>query len=590
MLLRFSNDNFMEELMGLLVENPKDLVAYRAYPEVWSGKPEDGSPLKLYQPAHQRYYLVATNLVCRRPGLPDRVLAPTKGEKTSFVVRRLQPIESDQTPTPVVDPGFLDGFEEYAFVVEVDQGVWRRVGPPQDPTTRDLLPKEQQHPLFGVGYQEETKLNRRLLAGLIPVGNYENYLGAPLMEDQVGSSTKEADTEPEIDENNDPRMAYLQMQVIAPWRSLKKLRENTERRLGNDLRSNFDEDAVPDGSDEISKQDEQLKRQLEMSSWYILLDLADFLETYDTAGNVLGELNQLGGVYRDLATSLAGVVNFRECLESAMMEFDEAIESALAYPPGEDAVSAYYLNSNSEIILQEGWPKLEACRSNGVAYSLADTDFIEMVNENGDLLLVNLIRDALKDQEADQDAPALPLAARQAALAAKTDLGQDAWFIIRCVFDRPRCVGAARKVVSAGTQPFQMASYFDPEAPSRSVRISLPLDTSPAGLRKFSKNTAFVLSDILACQIGQVQDITLGDLVLSVLPWPFHKPLPDPEEGGCSEQSGDGLVCSLSIPIVTICALLLLIIIAKVLDYFFRWIPYLIACFPLPGLKGKEKT
>ena len=38
-------------------------------------------------------------------------------------------------------------------------------------------------------------------------------------------------------------------------------------------------------------------------------------------------------------------------------------------------------------------------------------------------------------------------------------------------------------VVSDPTQPFQLAGFFDPDAPARPIRIALPIDTSPAGLR-----------------------------------------------------------------------------------------------------------
>jgi hypothetical protein len=170
------------------------------------------------------------------------------------------------------------------------------------------------------------------------------------------------------------------------------------------------------------------------------------------------------------------------------------------------------------------------------------------------------------------------------------DQSQPAWYIIRCVFERPQCADQEAFTFSQPTEPFQMAGFFDPDAPARPIRISLPLDTSPAGLRKFSKNTAFVISDVLACQIERAGDLTLGDLVLSVLPWPFHKSLPDPKAGSCAEGSGLslGMICSLSIPIITICALILLMIIVTLLDTIFRWLPYFIICFPLPSLKGKD--
>jgi hypothetical protein len=48
------------------------------------------------------------------------------------------------------------------------------------------------------------------------------------------------------------------------------------------------------------------------------------------------------------------------------------------------------------------------------------------------------------------------------------------------------------------------------------------------------------------------------------------------------------MICSLSIPIITICALLLLMIIVNLLDIIFRWVPFFLFCFPLPKFKGKD--
>jgi hypothetical protein len=144
-------------------------------------------------------------------------------------------------------------------------------------------------------------------------------------------------------------------------------------------------------------------------------------------------------------------------------------------------------------------------------------------------------------------------------------------------------------VVSRETEWFQMASYFDPDAPARPIRIPMPVDTTPAGQRKFAKNTMFVVSDTLACQIDKARSLTFGDLVLSVLPWPFHKNLPDTLDDECENVSLNiGQICTLSIPIITICALILLIIIVFLLDVIFKWVPYLIFCLPLPGLKAKK--
>ena len=134
-----------------------------------------------------------------------------------------------------------------------------------------------------------------------------------------------------------------------------------------------------------------------------------------------------------------------------------------------------------------------------------------------------------------------------------------------------------------------MAGFFDPDAPARPIRIALPIDTSPAGLRKFDKNTAFMISDMLCGQINRVKGMTLADLVLSVLPWPFHQDLPKSDGGPCASGGIEfGMMCSLSIPIITICALLMLMIIVSLLDIIFRWMPFFIFCFPLPKFKSKS--
>ena len=199
--------------------------------------------------------------------------------------------------------------------------------------------------------------------------------------------------------------------------------------------------------------------------------------------------------------------------------------------------------------------------------------------------LAVLLQAALPALDPAQPQPEPALATMQPA-----DM-RDAWYVLRLVYERPDCAPFEGTVVSAPTRPFQMAGFFDPDAPARPVRIGLPLDISPAGLRKFDKNTAFMMSDMLCGQIDRMKGIGLVDLVLSVLPWPLHKDLPVPEKGDCKTGSPEmalGVMCSLSIPIVTIAALILLMIIVSLLDFVFRWMPYLIACFPLPGFKGRK--
>jgi hypothetical protein len=187
----------------------------------------------------------------------------------------------------------------------------------------------------------------------------------------------------------------------------------------------------------------------------------------------------------------------------------------------------------------------------------------------------------------ESDVRALPFALRLRDALQATQ-GDEGWFVIRFVHVNRDCGPLHPPTMSEATERFQLASFFDPDAPARPIRISMPLDTSPAGLRKHSRGAAFVLSDLLCGQVQRAKGMGLIDLVLHVLPWPFHKELDLGDGSGCKNGSLEiGMICSLSIPIVTICALILLIIIVSLLDFVFRWIPWFIFCFPLPKLKGK---
>jgi hypothetical protein len=185
-------------------------------------------------------------------------------------------------------------------------------------------------------------------------------------------------------------------------------------------------------------------------------------------------------------------------------------------------------------------------------------------------------------------APPLPVAARLRDDIKSTN-GDPGWFVIRCAYVRCGCGPLKPTVLSAPSQRFQLAGFFDPDAPARPIRIALPTDTTPAGLRKFDKNTAFLMSDVLCGQVQRAKGLGLIDLIRAVLPFPLHKDLDTGGLGPCGEPNASiGMICSLSIPIITICALILLIIIVTLLDLIFRWLPWFILCFPVPNLKGKK--
>ena len=650
-ILRFNNDDFMDEFMNVIGSAPERLCEYLLRRETWRGftpgpapepKPQqslvlqrlgilqrrqpagltpvpatpvdsapDGVPLKLYQPAHQRHYLVACSLVCGIPGLPDRGVEAGRGEQIACVIRRLLP-PSSGTPGPV------DGWDEYAWVARPHGYVWQKIG--TDPL--QVLEDEERLPLFAVNFAESEKRKRRLFAGVIPVGKRDAYLGAPK---GSGSAT------PGVTSRTS-RKILLRKEVIEPWKGLVRRAQGVQKSFIAPFLDGYEAPS----SDQKKRRLKTEREQIQTLSWFILLDFARFLATYvkPVWRTVIDPtlLNQLTQPERNLYDALANAEMSETLRETVRRDGQVAATGTelytLANVPGSlrQALAKFGAGTDGlNTTLERQLESVDSPYSSDVAASraawpgflfpLADPNLPNdaplppvvslaslSTEEQGELTLDNnptvndplerldkltvLILRALRDDNTvPAPEPAIPIAAIAPADAI------EGWFVIRCVYMRPGCEPLHNEVMSDPTEPFQMAGFFDPDAPARPIRIGLPIDTTPGGLRKFDKNTAFLISDTLCGQIGRIRGLTLGDLVLSVLPWPFHKDLPSLESDGAPCKNNGlslGMICSLSIPIITLCALILLIIMVTLFDFIFRWLPFFFICFPLPGLKAKK--
>ncbi len=712
-ILRFASDEFMDDLLAMLQADPASLVTLRALPETWrepagatplaaaaptavavlpapaqaseppaaerfaglrrfalararqsgqlarpalpsrAGSGAASRPLKLYQPAHLRHYLVAGTLVCETPGLPDRQLDAAK-QGVGFVLRRLLPRVASAPGTAL--PAITDrsAWDEFAWVPEGKAGHWQQVAGADDETRLTALAVgEERLPVFPARYVQDSGLPRRLFVGSVPVGRRETYQGGQARKGTVAFDAAGAGLPP-----MDARVVQFQIDVLAPWKNLVGMvmrpgAPNVDinnaaavnaalllARPDSVLQPLSGTGFPPPPGTLFNVADlaalRTLRSSLQTASWYVLLDLMKFLrqhlrpfwddhvlpsarpaagplrELYDRLNDCAMPANLVGpGV--SLATATAGAANpvlppsitLRDQAPSygnlitvnllqALRWADERRVQTQTFEEALEAQASEFSFAGSATD-RAGWPDflfLFADPWFGVLQPPAPVGFSP---PDGDYLSEKIV--ALIDSLAATLAAALPATPASPdvpeptlATLVPTDL-REAWYVMRLVHQRPGCAPFHGSVVSAATEPFQMAGFFDPDAPARPVRIGLPLDVSPAGLRKFDKNAVFVLSDMLCGHIDRFKGMTLADLVLSVLPWPFHKDLPVPSKGAC--KTGDpemslGVMCSLSIPIVTICALILLMIIISLLDFVFRWIPWFIVCFPLPGLKGKK--
>lgn len=663
-ILRFATDSFMDDFLKTAANDPKKLDQYLALPETWRGvapMPETitpapafarnfqrlglissrkkarangqiqtqnkfttfansnaTKPLKLYQPAHQRFYMIAACLVCERPGLPDKIPSSGREEKVSYVIRRLFPTGTLNINTPL--PPLDSTWEEYAYVI-TDQGAkWKKVA-----DENSLEPDEEQQTLFSVDIQEDDGRRRKIFAGVIPTGRREAYMAAGKAA-TAQSSGNSTDPNAPIDS----RIYTMRSQFRDPWKNLLQTASHAKAAVN----ATYIEDGTVkfQPADVVNDLLKGSREQMQTVSWLILLDFANFLaanlprvwgalnnQTVSPALNT-DELNLVNvltnttleesfaqnliintpnpqvyttaQVVRSLKNALLAVRPFNETqpgiieknLEKVVVSYDRKSPDAL-YPnflfPLADASQftlKTILDGQTVSITTSNFQKTKDNQTITIeANKIKDGE--DHVNR-----IAQIVEAALPPMPANQPLQMPPLISQT-----PMDMRQG-WFVIRCVYERPLCGAIDPPVLSEPTNAFQIAGFFDPDAPARPIRIALPIDTTPAGLRKFDKNTAFMMSDLLCGQVNRMKGITFMDLVFSILPFPFHKGLSVPDAGGCKDNGlSVGMMCSLSIPIITICALILLMIIVALLDFIFKWLPFLIFCFPLPGLKAKDE-
>lgn len=318
--------------------------------------------------------------------------------------------------------------------------------------------------------------------------------------------------EPEIDPATrqiiDPRMQEIEARVISRLESLIRL-------------------------DTAKKQTAPTEDENE-GFLFLLLDLADFMAT-----NLAATWQSIyGGVAPSASTP------------------GRRLYDVLTGSNVEGAGSASWRSALKEVWDQQDRITGESTRASALLYNLKKTN-----------LSVSALREGLKIALGTYDASKTP---PPPVLVPKLDATTDTLYVLRCVYQRPNCLFEP-DIIGSASERFALAAFFDPDAPSRPVRITLPIDTSIAGLRKFPKNVAFLTSDKLRKQMAGVADLKKaidGDL--------------SPSPGF---QLGE--ICSFSIPIITLCAFIVLFIFLILLNIAFFWLPFIKICLPIP-LKAKK--
>lgn len=373
-----------------------------------------------------------------------------------------------------------------------------------------VAPGEDLLPMFPLGFTSGER-KRRLLVGLVPTSSGETFKAGGKLSPLADESGQVAD----------PRPQELSGRVTRPLQALLPTPRANQ----------------PSDADAI------------VPSQFVLVDLADFIRT--NARTVFDALAD-----PDLAAELRGapLELFELLSENVVDQLDDAS------PTWRQA-------------LVTAWDEHDKILGEAVG-APTDVTVTRSTLEAVDLELAVLaaLPDLPEGSPRVDGVAAADVAAPKITESVYPPKGRDVVYRIRCVYRRPECGALCPPVVSEPTEDFQIAGFFDPDAPARPIRITMPLDTKPQTLRKFNRNVGFMLSDELRKQMARVVDVQ--KLIKD-------KQVEDPEEG-----LDLGVICSFSLPIITIVALMLLMIMVGLLNIIFWWMPFFRICFPAPKLKA----
>jgi hypothetical protein len=511
-ILRFSSDEFMDEFKSILEQNPDKLHDQIADPrrylepsDLHGVTPKTLENLKLYQPTHGHFYLVTASLTCRKAGLPDRAVNPST-EKVGFVLRRLKPGSAMQ---------------EMAWVTGSDgKKIWSAIS---SGTETQMASHEEMFAMFPLTYCDHGQ-RRRVWAGLIPTSSRETFNASGLI--PASDSVLPDDEALKNDFVKKLSLDFLTSQLEKfDLETLKKLDELNARVL---KRLNTIQEKTTPFLDNAETE----------AGTFLLLDLADWFEqTIPEAWNVLksdtAPSNSFLNLYNHLEQPLKDYLGKDFTWRQALLEVKS--KAASIYGEGADDTKAVGFN------LRFAAPILD----------LLKADILELLNNP-----------AVQKTSSSASSQTIPVPAFSKFDAiGKEEIPK---YVLRCAYLRPHCYPWSHELLSAASQVFTIAAFFDADAPVRPVRITLP-DTSLANLRKFKKGVSFSISKTLRQQMDSVSNAknALKGEISSGQPFEF------------------GMICSLSIPIITICAFVVLMIFLILLNMVFWWLPFFRICFPI---------
>ena len=525
-LTELTSDQFVTEFLGVLAgSSPADLATMA--PKTTSDGTDTG-PYRLYQPLSQRYYLVTASLVCRRVGIPDRAVRRSKGERTTFVLRRVTADGSEQAwvPAPAAVPGDPPG------------GSWNTTVPGRLTAGEEQLPMHAA-PVAGFAQPGTTAAafgmsepgRRTVHYGYIPTGRRERLVTA-LTNDQAVQALQSVDPTGK----EDPILSALWTRVILPLGVLRGALPPSPPPPG----------PPPPGTN------------TDYSSLYVLLDLSDWLNTYlpSVHDALIGNTTLPSHTpAEDLRAALADVlIHTTQPGSTADVPLHQVLSDLAPFHTlvtGADTAGP----ATSYDLVHSAIP----------AVWFADPD-IGPATPSVPASLAYLARAALDEYQVQPVVPDELTGMIKLDPALPPPGYTPDTYIIRTVFEHDPCL----PVLSAPSRTFQLARALDGDAPARKIRIALP-DIS--NLRQFNRGVAIEMPPSLRRVLDRVTPAMLQGKGL-----------------GSDPGVELGMICSFSIQIMWVLSFMVMFLFVIAFNIIFWWIPFIKICFPIPAPASQPKN
>ena len=524
-----------EDFLDAVLEQFRNDAGRKALRQDRVAKLEVSAVYRFFQPIQRRFYVAMVEAVCDQPGYPR--LDPAKVESAGMVLRKLGEKKQDGAQSY---QGWMRAGGKLRGWVPVDNVGGDKVDPallprlasratgvaqidralaPLRAERDDAILSEQVVPMFVAAPDICADAKRTLYYGLVQT-----------------TSSELAETPPEL-----------------PYGDFAADSAKFRLHLVDYLRG--------------GKVDFPLAGEIITPDWFGAFELGDAAALKNLPSKVFAVANQLSGdpavvANANLLAVAQAVRNFILLVRQVAVEFD-------AFGEAKSKASQILYDQLNTILLPL------KTGSDGRSRATTAGLFLQQASK------VLLERDAATKPEMPVSWPSLDsngqnqlanalwaaMASRFSAMQSKSGRFDDPGALYAlCAFVRLKPEGACPAKIhwTEYTEPFAIAPWYESAGAVSPVQIPLPDLSDKQLLKSLKPNISFVVPEALQGLLGnKLKDLIKGDKK--------------------SEASGGiGWLCSFSIPIITICAFIVLNIFLSLFDLFFQWMLFFKICIPYP--------